>query len=60
LFEASFDKDSRNAAFSTTSQSGTALSGNVYIDDYAAKVHLYLNISYSELGFDSMFSPVLD
>ncbi len=59
-FDAKFDKDPRNAEFQYVNEAGNPMRGNLYIDEHTAKIHMYLNMPFSELGFDSMFSPDLE
>lgn len=59
-FTGNFDKDSRNASIEFSDGTDSNQKGNIYIDDYSAKVNLYLNRPFENLQFDSMFSPVLD
>jgi hypothetical protein len=59
-FQATFNKDSRNAEFHISGESNNGINGNIYIDEYTAKIHFYLNLPYRELGYDPMFSPVVD
>lgn len=59
-FEAKFDKDPRNAEFTYVNDAGKTLTGNLYVDEYNAKIHMYLNTPSAGLGFDSIFSPALD
>lgn len=58
-FTGTFEKDGRNASIQIT---GSDLSqrGNIYIDEFSAKVNLYLDRPFQNLQFDSMFIPVLE
>ncbi len=59
-FEAKFDKDPRSTEFKYVNEAGNTMTGHIYIDEFTAKVHLYLNTPFAELGYDSIFSPALD
>jgi len=59
-FEAKFDKDPKGVEFSYVNEAGNTMTGHIYIDEYNAKIHLYLNSPSTELGYDPIFSPALD
>jgi len=59
-FEGKFDKEPRQSEIHYVTESGAKASGHIYMDEFSAKVNLYVNIPYSELGYDATFSPVLD
>jgi len=57
-FEASFNNDPRSSEFSYTTASGSKGTGNIFLDDYTAKVNFYLNSS--SRPFDGNFSPIFE
>lgn len=59
-FSGNFENDFRNVAINLTDSTGSTENGNIYIDEYNAKINFYLNRPYNNLEFDSTFSPDLD
>ena len=53
--------DYRNASLEITDNSGRVQHGNIFIDEYRAKIELYLDRPYHHpLQYDSTFTPDLD
>jgi len=59
-FVGNFNDDYRSATLEITDNSGTVQQGNIFIDEYRAKIELYLDRSYNPLRYDPTFSPDLD
>ena len=60
-FVGNFNDDYRSATLEITDNSGTVQQGNIFIDEYRAKIELYLDRPYHHpLQYDSTFTPDLD
>ncbi|HHV63764.1 MAG TPA: hypothetical protein GXX46_01595 [Peptococcaceae bacterium] len=59
-FSGSVERYSNNFEIEYTDASGTTNTGNIYIDEYNAKINLWLNKPFENLQYDPIFSPVLD
>jgi len=63
-FEANFEENNtRNANFTYTSSTGNNREGNIYLDDYSARIDLWFNDpgpTQGKIKYNSSFNPVLD
>jgi hypothetical protein len=59
-FSGSTERNSRDFQIEYTEASGSTQTGHIYIDEYNAKINLWLNRPFENLQYDPIFSPVLD
>ena len=62
-FEAAWENNHRDSQFTYTTSSGAKGNGNIYLDDYNAKINFWLNnpsFTSGTVKYDSVFNPVLD
>lgn len=59
-FTGDLEKDFRGGSLDISGNSNSPKEGNIYIDEYRAKIELNLNQPFQNLQYDSTFSPNLD
>ncbi|KUO61271.1 MAG: hypothetical protein APF84_11585 [Gracilibacter sp. BRH_c7a] len=59
-FDASFERDGRQASFEYTTETGKTTSGNLYLDEYIGKLNFNINQDSRSMVYDYMFSKVFD
>lgn len=59
-FSGKFNENSRDASIEFSEGANSPQKGNIYIDDYSAKINLHLNRPSESLQFDSLFIPVVE
>jgi len=59
-FEANISDSKRDGDFTAQTASGTTITGNIYLDEYSAKVNFWFNNSSPGSTFDTSFSPILE
>lgn len=59
-FNGTFEKDPHHVRLQLSGNTDSVQEGNLYIDEYNAKIHFNLNAPFENLKFDYLFSPDLD
>lgn len=59
-FNASFDKDGRQAMFDYPDEQGNDVNGSIYFEEYIGKVYFHIHQSANGVLYDTMFNKVFE